>query len=446
MTTTTQPYHWLKRISPELLKKETIPILGFSPPFPWEKLAESLSQLFQIKNIKLQPSLYERREGKQLLAGFGGTLSPLLLSIAPIDTNIHWIMSTEDISRMMFLLLSPETASSSIVDPETLSGFYHFLALEVINAIPELDFDKSLSINIQEGTSLPKESCLCMDVEITLAERSFWGRIMLPETFQKKWKERYAQRTIESPLSSEIDLQLNLQVGKTVMTWGEWKKVQAGDFLLLDSCSLKSEREGNVILAIDDTAIFVGSIADGHINILQSPLHQEVDIGMSTTPPQDEAFDRPNEEEDIQSSEEDDLDDFEDIEEDEDWASDDTFAAPLPQEKWPPLPEKRPNVEEEESLETAIKEAPPSPPKAPSQTEETKKPISPEEIPLNIIIEVGRLQMSVQHLMELQPGNILDLNIRPEDGVNLTVNGKRIAKGELLLIGDILGVRVIDVG
>ena len=50
--------------------------------------------------------------------------------------------------------------------------------------------------------------------------------------------------------------------------------------------------------------------------------------------------------------------------------------------------------------------------------------ISPENIQLNVIVEVGRLQMSVQKLMELQPGNLLELDVHPENGVDLVVNGK----------------------
>ena len=54
--------------------------------------------------------------------------------------------------------------------------------------------------------------------------------------------------------------------------------------------------------------------------------------------------------------------------------------------------------------------------------------------------------MSIQKLMELEPGNTLELDIHPESGVDLVVNGRRIGKGELLRIGDHLGVRILDIG
>jgi flagellar motor switch protein FliN len=48
--------------------------------------------------------------------------------------------------------------------------------------------------------------------------------------------------------------------------------------------------------------------------------------------------------------------------------------------------------------------------------------------------------------MELQPGNMLEVDLHPENGVDLVVNGKRIGKGELLRVGETLGVRILDIG
>lgn len=78
--------------------------------------------------------------------------------------------------------------------------------------------------------------------------------------------------------------------------------------------------------------------------------------------------------------------------------------------------------------------------------EQEIKVTSPQDIPLNIVVEVGRLQMSVKTLMELKPGNLLDLNIHPEAGVELVVNGSRVGKGELLQVGDTIGVRILELG
>ena len=54
--------------------------------------------------------------------------------------------------------------------------------------------------------------------------------------------------------------------------------------------------------------------------------------------------------------------------------------------------------------------------------------------------------MSVEKLSSLQQGNLLDLDIRPENGVMLVVNGKVFGNGELVLIGDNVGVRIKEIG
>lgn len=66
-----------------------------------------------------------------------------------------------------------------------------------------------------------------------------------------------------------------------------------------------------------------------------------------------------------------------------------------------------------------------------------------EEIPLTVVVEVARFKMSLDKLLHLEPGNLLDLHIKPEEGVNLIVNGKKVASGELVKVGDFLGVKIL---
>ncbi|NDE82905.1 MAG: YscQ/HrcQ family type III secretion apparatus protein, partial [Chlamydiia bacterium] len=49
-------------------------------------------------------------------------------------------------------------------------------------------------------------------------------------------------------------------------------------------------------------------------------------------------------------------------------------------------------------------------------------------------------------LLELRPGNVLDLQVKPEQGVYVTVGGKRIARGELIKLGDVLGLKILKIG
>lgn len=75
-----------------------------------------------------------------------------------------------------------------------------------------------------------------------------------------------------------------------------------------------------------------------------------------------------------------------------------------------------------------------------------RESISPEELPVVLTMEIGRVELPVGQLLQLEPGNLLELNPLPLNGVDLTINGKIVGKGELIRIGDILGIRVIQLG
>ena len=94
----------------------------------------------------------------------------------------------------------------------------------------------------------------------------------------------------------------------------------------------------------------------------------------------------------------------------------------------------------------------------PKETEETEDAVLPqdnqtienllrkENIPLTLTVEVARVKMDLARLLSLQPGNLLELALRPEQGVSLVVGGKKVATGELVKIGEILGVKILNIG
>lgn len=457
--TTTKPYSWLKQISPTLLQKDSIPILGHAPPFPWEQLNGALAKLFQLDGLVIKPApSFEWRADKDILNGIGDKVIPLNVTVAPTGGNLCWLMAEKDIIYLMSLLLTKQEEPPLSIDPSLELGFYHFLALEVINTLPQLNFDKSLSAQILQNNALPTESSLCLDVSVTIHEKTLWGRLIISSELNQKWKERYAHRTVDAPLADTIELEVSVVAGKTSFTKSEWLQVALGDFLVLDRCTVQPNGEGKVFLAIDDTTVFSGQIKNGKITIVESPLYREVEIGMNTKLPDenheneeeneeeefssledenelDEEFEETGEETELEG-EETELEGEEGEEEEELGEEDQELQA---REHWPPPPEKRPEKEAAAPVQAPPQQVEEKP------KEKEKKTVSPEEIPLSVVVEVGRLQMSVQKLMELQPGNLIDLNINPDDGVDLVVNGRRIAKGELLLVGNTLGVRILDI-
>ncbi len=72
-------------------------------------------------------------------------------------------------------------------------------------------------------------------------------------------------------------------------------------------------------------------------------------------------------------------------------------------------------------------------------------PICAQDIPVNLCIELARLKMSAKKLLDLRPGNLIETGILPANGLDLVVNGKRIAKAELVQVGEALAVRVMEI-
>ena len=71
---------------------------------------------------------------------------------------------------------------------------------------------------------------------------------------------------------------------------------------------------------------------------------------------------------------------------------------------------------------------------------------SPKKIPISLTVEVARIRMNLDKLLKLKPGNVLELGVHPEKGVNLVANGKCVGKGELIQVGDVIGVKITKLG
>ena len=65
-----------------------------------------------------------------------------------------------------------------------------------------------------------------------------------------------------------------------------------------------------------------------------------------------------------------------------------------------------------------------------------------DEIPVELVFQAGRLEMSAKQVDQLAPGVVLQLDRTAEDAVDIMVNGRRIGRGGLVQVGDKLCVRV----
>ncbi|MCD6550655.1 flagellar motor switch phosphatase FliY [Thermotoga sp.] len=67
------------------------------------------------------------------------------------------------------------------------------------------------------------------------------------------------------------------------------------------------------------------------------------------------------------------------------------------------------------------------------------------DIPLKVTVELGRTRMTLKRVLEMIPGSIIELDKLTGEPVDILVNGKLIARGEVVVIDENFGVRVTEI-
>ena len=67
------------------------------------------------------------------------------------------------------------------------------------------------------------------------------------------------------------------------------------------------------------------------------------------------------------------------------------------------------------------------------------------DVPMNVTVELGRAVMPVRDLLSLEPGSIVELDRTAGATVDVLVNGTLVAKGEVVVVDDQLGVRISEI-
>ena len=67
------------------------------------------------------------------------------------------------------------------------------------------------------------------------------------------------------------------------------------------------------------------------------------------------------------------------------------------------------------------------------------------DVPVELAVEIGRTRMTIGETLALGPGSIVTLHRLAGEPVDLLVNGKPIARGEVVVIDEEFGLRVTEV-
>jgi len=93
-------------------------------------------------------------------------------------------------------------------------------------------------------------------------------------------------------------------------------------------------------------------------------------------------------------------------------------------------------------------------------TAETEQPVKPEgdapedkirkldmilDIPLKVSVELGRTKLLVNDLLQLGQGSVIELSKMAGDPLEVLVNDKLVARGEVVVVNEKFGIRLTDI-
>lgn len=376
---------WIKK-RPFLQEASHIPLFGNTPSFDWEQFSALLAEKLELPQLKIEISKEGWKETEEIQKGLG--LDPWIagLHFASLDENAYIAFSRSDQQR----LLSWVNAESKNFSTESLKeGLTSFLLLQVIDiatTFPPLD---TLNISWEKEEELPSTSFFCFDLQVIFETSRVLIRLILPTAFREKWAQHFLNQplNLQTSIAKTLSLMTGVEIGKISYSSSKWERVQVGDLLFLDSGTYNPDiDEGLGLLKVEGLNLFQVQILKNRL-ILQ-PIHEEI---------MDEEIDEPKEEKVIEEAE------------------------LISEDEHPP-----------EHVEV--------------KSEEEEEPQTLKEIPLTISVELTRFQISLERLLQLQPGNTLEIPLDPSQLVSLTLRGKLVAKGELIQLGEKLGIQITSIG
>ncbi len=419
---TEQPLDWIREIESSIVALDQKPQFGLPTPLEWEKVEKEIQRILGKETLQLSHTVQGWTHSKELFEGLSGNVLALPIEYAPLKSPAFFVTDAQTLKNLMASTFESDEVGSYFVNAGYVEAFFSYFAAEMLHILSKQQFASPLTPRIGSTSSDLKkmvgdQSCFVIDTGITINSKNFWGKLILTEKFRKEWKEYFnhlPKPAFTDEMKQKISVDLSLEVAHSRLSLKDWESVKTGDFVVLDLCSYDpEEHKGAVVLTLNQKPVFRGRFKDGGIKITNYPVYEEASDAM-----EDRIYGQKNDSEDDDDDLFADLDAEHDSEFDED---DDLFK-------------------DEEPVRQPAKEK-----KIPTEMKETEEPlaISMEDLPIHLTVEVGRVKMTAGALMDLAPGNLLDLNVSPSQGVDLVVNGKKVGRGELIRMGDVLGVRVL---
>ncbi|MCH9614300.1 MAG: hypothetical protein SP1CHLAM54_17420 [Chlamydiia bacterium] len=373
---------YTKKIESIVSASKLVPMWGEVPNFPWDEFTEKLKTSLEIEDLTLNVGKSNWRDQHELTSGLGADPTKIAINLTPLTDPCFLVIPQEDLTRLSTWMLGSET----FTDQDLQKGFFEFATLHALASTDQLAIFHQLSPKIDDAP-FTKQSAYTVDVALMHQSETIWCRLVLPESFHSAILDHYKNHMPPlhgSPVAQEASVTIALNAGRVSLDLEDFKEIEVGDFVLLDQTTYHpSTEKGMLQLTLEGTPLFQVKLKDGELKVLDFAVILE-DSPMDEMEHEEEAMAEHQEEMMSETGDE--------------------------------------MVAQQEELSAV------------------------GEVPLEIVVEVSRMKMNLDKLLSLKPGNVLDCGLENSGQVNLTVGGKIIARGELIEVGDMVGVKIDEVG
>lgn len=379
---------WIESIDPKLFAQIERPNFPL-PTFPWKAFEASLKHLFAQTELHLHHDIRGWKSREEVVNDNQNVLA-LTLYASPIPKPSIFYIGEMDLKLLATSLFEEEEAVGYFLEKPLIEGFYQFILVTLLNEIDRLSFAENLSFRLGQSGTLhslaEEEQYFEIVVRLQLGKREVQGRLLTPLSFYTLWKKHFMQLPLQQfneALRKKIVCDIALELGYTELAAHDFKNLQLGDLVVLDRATYDPQfKEGFVVLTFNNEALFRGKIQKNGIKILEYPRLEEVTLDMEEEFKMDASF------EEVQEGEE----------------------------------KEAGSVNASANASTLL-----------------------QNLPIQLIIEAGRLKMTYDELEKLTPGKIIEMHLPLEQGVDLVVQGKKIGKGELVKLDEMLAVRITHI-
>lgn len=409
---TATQFTWHPRLERACVAATVVPMAGGLPPFPERTVVEALQKVLALPDLQLElslPTFLEAAEGADLAYQLEQSQSKLLtlhVHAAPLKGTGSLVVDQQVLWSLLHASLNqPITELVPLVDDEINHGFGAFVLLAVLHTLQQVGFPPGTRYTVVDHAEGPP--ALVLNLALKRGDERWPARIFCTEALLADVRNTAVERPLGSlnpALAALMDVPVDVPVGRVELPWSQIRTLKSGDVVILDQLDLDlATGEGAVLLRVGAQDVWSCRLASGQLTAEQPfPAHAE-DRAMSFTPgPEDELF-----------GELDEIGSFEDLE----------------AEDLEPVKKEKKGKKESDEILPAAKRG---------------RGGVADKVHVNLTVSLGRLTLTARELFEIKPGNVLNLPIQTSGQVDLLVGADLVGRGELIQLGDALGVRIVE--